>query len=186
MLCGTAIVPLFASPSSLTAEDAASVRGMRRIHSGGCTHRLQNVLRARQPFRFSRSPAFAIDRVRSRFRSQNTPHSFQRLLTHARKRCCFRRLRYIFCTAYTRSFKMFCGTAIVPLFASAFAIVIDCVGCRFCAWNALHSFQRLFTLAYKRCCFRRVRHIFSYSCTQSFKIFCEHGKYFTFCASPRH
>ena len=68
-------------PLSLTAEDVASVRGILCIHAGGfslspahkrCCFRclryifhtavccIQNVLRARQPFRFSRSTAFVI------------------------------------------------------------------------------------------------------------------------------
>ena len=55
-----------------------------------------NVLRARQPFRFSRSAAFAIDRGRCRFRVRNALHSFRRLFTLAYKRCRSCCLRYIF------------------------------------------------------------------------------------------
>ena len=66
-----------APPSSLTAEDVASVRGILCIHAGG----------------FSRSPAFVIDRGRCRFRARNALHSFRRLLTPApaidRGRCRF-------------------------------------------------------------------------------------------------
>ena len=105
-----------------------------------------NVLRARQPFRFSRSPAFAIaiDCVRCRFRTQNTPHSFQRLLTHARKRCRSRRLRCIFHTA-VRCFSKY--SAARKTFRFFPAVVIDRGRSRFCARNALHSLRQLLTLA---------------------------------------
>ncbi len=97
----------------------------------------QNVLRHGNSSTFC---VPAIDRGRCRFRARNAPHSFQRLLSPARKRCYFRRLRYIFSYRCTSSFKMFCGTAIVLLFAPP--LVIDRGRCRFCARNALYSFQR--------------------------------------------
>ena len=80
------------------------------VHAG-----FQNVLRARQPFRFPRSPAFVIDRGRSRFRARNAPHSFRRLLTHAHKRCRPAVCATYFVQLYTRSFQMLCGTATIPL-----------------------------------------------------------------------
>ena len=57
------------------------------------------------------------------------------------------------CTSCTRGLsKCSAGTAKVPLFASAFAIVRG--RSRFRARNAPHSFRRLFTLVYKQCYFR--------------------------------
>ena len=88
-------------PSPLTEGDAAPYAEMHCIHSGDfsrspahkrCYFRclryifrtavrcILNVLRARQPFRFSRSPAFVIDRGRCRFRVRNALHSRRRLL----------------------------------------------------------------------------------------------------------
>ena len=128
------------------------------VHAG-----FQNVLRARQPFRFPRSPAFVIDRGRSRFRARNAPHSFRRLLTHAHKRCRPAVCATYFVQLYTRSFQMLCGTAIAPLFASAFAIAI----------------------VRGICCFRRLRYIFRAS-VRCLLIIPRHGNCSTFCIRLRH
>ena len=128
MFCGTSIAPLFSRLRHCPRKMPLLCAERHCIHSGG----------------FSRPPAFAIDRGRSCFRSQNTPHSFQRLLTHARKRCRSRRLRCIFHTA-VRCFSKY--SAARKTFRFFPAVVIDRGRSRFCARNALHSLRQLLTLA---------------------------------------
>ena len=104
MFCGHGKCSAFfhARPSLLTAEDAASVRGMHRIHSGDTSRLLTSKRCAtchtryissysctlsskcsteRQIFCFFSRPALVIDCVRCRFRARNALHSFRRLLS---------------------------------------------------------------------------------------------------------
>ena len=119
-----------APPSSLTAEDVASVRGILCIHAGG----------------FSRSPAFVIDRGRSSsVRGMLCIPSGGLSRSPAHKRCYFRCLRYIFRTAVRCILNVL--RARQPFrFSRSLAFAIDRVGCSFCARNALHSFQLLLML----------------------------------------
>ena len=143
MFCGHGKCSAFfhARPSLLTAEDAASVRGMHRIHSGDTSRLLTSKRCAtchtryissysctlsskcsteRQIFCFFSRPALVIDCVRCRFRARNALHSFKRHFTPARKRCRSCCPRYISSYSCTLSSKcsterqMFCFFPALP------------------------------------------------------------------------
>ena len=130
---------------------------LRYIFSYSCAPS-SNYSAARQTFRFF--PAFAIGRGRCRSVRGNAPHSFQRLLMLVSDAPPVVRAAY-FVQLYTRAFKMICGTANVPLF-SAFAI--DCVKCRFCAQNTLHSLRQLLTRPQAMLFLLSALHIFVHLC----------------------
>ena len=101
------------------AHKRCCFRGLRHIFHTAVHAGFQNVLQVWQPFCFLRS-AFAIDRGRSRFRAQNAPHSFRRLLSLARSQAMLLPLSALHisysCTLHS---KCSAGTATIPLLTLA-------------------------------------------------------------------